>query len=136
MNNLINRIDRLSGTAVLVGALVATLVAAAAVTAVVLARPSQSHASSEPNPVGYFNVGCVSDRNPAGGFRMGFENRMPADQAQDFVTAECPEFALTSSPALKDGDSYCPGFPAASVGSCFAGNCSGKPESDTSSTGG
>lgn len=91
---MINLIDRLSNTAVLVGALVAILATAAAINAVVPARPSQSHESSEPNPVGYFNVGCVSDRNPAGGFRMSFENRMPADQAQDFVTAECPEFAV------------------------------------------
>lgn len=89
--------NRLSGTAVVVvllltAALAATL-ATAAITAVVLMRPLQSH-SSEPRPAGHFDVGCVSNRNPAGGFRMSFDNRIPADQAQDYVTAECPEFAV------------------------------------------
>lgn len=90
--------NRLSGTSVVVvllaAALAATLATAAAITTVVLMRPSQSHESSEPSPVGYFNVGCVSNRNPAGGFRMSFEDRIPADQAQGFVTAECPEFSV------------------------------------------
>lgn len=91
--------NRLSGTTVVVAlllaaALAATLATTKAITTMVLMRPSQPHESSEPKPVGYFDVGCVDARNPAGGFRLSFENRMPADQAQDFVTSECPEFEV------------------------------------------
>lgn len=39
-------------------------------------------------------VGCVQERNEAGGFRVGFANEVPSDHAVEFASEKCPEFVV------------------------------------------
>lgn len=56
-----------------------------------------------PEAPGYVEVGCVHERNEAGGFRVGFANEVPTDHAVEFASEKCPEFVV-------DGVSYRAGW--------------------------